>query len=118
MTGEALMTVSEVDELRKRIARIISPKASFEDTEGARDTKFQMDRRRVAYEKADTVIAVLTAALSDQTETIRACARSTLIGFQSELGVRNIEFICDQIARKATMGRIAESAPPREVESE
>lgn len=46
----------------------------------------------------------LTAALSNQTETIRACALSTLIGFQGELGDRNIEFICDQIVRKATMG--------------
>jgi hypothetical protein len=51
--------------------------------------------------------ACLTAALSDQAETIRACVRSTLIGFQTELGDRNIEFICDQIARKATMGEMA-----------
>ncbi|MDB5606692.1 MAG: hypothetical protein JWP25_3592 [Bradyrhizobium sp.] len=47
------------DELRKRVARIISPKASFENIEGVHDTQFQKDRRRVAYEKADAVIAIL-----------------------------------------------------------
>lgn len=35
-------------------------------------------------------------------EDIRACAWSTLIGWQDELG-DNIDFICDQIARKATL---------------
>jgi hypothetical protein len=52
---------------------------------------------------AEDAKAALTAALSDQAETIRACARSTLIGFKDEIGDRNIEFICDQIALKATL---------------
>lgn len=45
------------EELRKKIARIISPKACFEDFDGIQWSRFQMDRRRVAYEKADKVIA-------------------------------------------------------------
>lgn len=37
----------------------------------------------------------------DITEIVRANARSTLIGFRHELSERDIEFICDQIARKS-----------------
>lgn len=51
-------------EFRKRIARIISPKASLEDIEDVIETKFQSDRRRVAYKKADAVISAILSALS------------------------------------------------------
>jgi hypothetical protein len=43
-------------------------------------------------------------------DDIRACARSTLIGFQQELGDANIEFICDQIARKVTMPQLPQAS--------
>jgi hypothetical protein len=50
-----------VDEaFRKKIARIISPKASFHGLDGMRESQFQLDRRRVAYEKADAVIAAFS----------------------------------------------------------
>src|SRR5258708_22499665 len=62
-------------------------------------------------DKKSTARACLVAALGDgvvvpaspSAEDIYACAKSTLIGFREELTERNIEFICDQISRKATM---------------
>ena|SRR5258708_7585037 len=54
--------------------------------------------------------ACLVAAFGDvvvpsspSAEDVYACAKSTLLGFREELTERNIEFICDQISRKATM---------------
>ena|SRR5258708_7136939 len=78
------------------------------------------DGRKFPYEDTEreyqahchsTARACLAAALGDgvvvphepTAEDIYACAKSTLIGFRDELTERNIEFICDQISRKAAM---------------
>lgn len=44
-----------------------------------------------------------TERLRAQLASIEACCATTLIGFQTELGERNIAFICEQIARKVRM---------------
>lgn len=43
---------------REAIARIIDPTAKFEDIEGVSWSKFEIQRRELAYQKADAILAL------------------------------------------------------------
>lgn len=63
---------SDTNPLREVIAGIVDPTAKFQNLEGVQWSRFELERRELAYRKADSILGILPAAQAGQDERRQA----------------------------------------------